>query len=109
MNTYLLASVDYPSLVSYVNNLYDIDHGVLTTEMLGMHLSNHLALLNDQGEDPDPLLTEMLMINPMFHYTHVPVMIDQIAYKVMWDSGLVCECPIIILMKRLCYDHFYRQ
>ncbi|AGB07186.1 hypothetical protein [Vibrio phage VP4B] len=104
-----MASVDYPALTSYVNRLYDEDHAVLTTEMLGTHLTTHLAMLNDKGEDPDPVLTEMLFINPMFHLTHFPVMIDRTAFTITWENGLVCECPMIILMRRLYYDHFYRQ
>lgn len=109
MNTYLLADVDYPGLTAYINQMYDPDNGVLTSQMLGTHLHSHVAALNDQGEDPDPIITSYLMVDPSFQIMYVPVILDRVGYRVTWDNGLVCECPLVVLMSRIVYEHFYRQ
>ncbi|UVD32252.1 hypothetical protein [Vibrio phage phiKT1028] len=109
MSSYLLASVDYNSLTTYVNSLYDLDNWVLTTELLGTHIATHIASLNDQGEDPDPLLTDYLVVDRSFYTMYVPVMLDKIAFTITGDNGVVCDCPLIVLVERMYYNHFYRH
>lgn len=109
MNLFLLASVDYPRMAQYVNSLYDNDQWVLTSETLGTHLADHLFKLNDQGSDPDPCLTDMIIEDQVQLGSFVPVMKDFTAKVLYPDNGIPCHCPMIILMDRSYYEHFYRQ
>lgn len=108
MNSYLLASIDWENLTSYINAQYDIDDWVLTGPMLGTHLFDHFTMLNDQGVDPDPTLTAYISPTDEFLYNWVPVLTDHLSTRVVGDNGVVCECPIIIWVDRVYYDHFYR-
>lgn len=108
MNFFLSASINYPVLATYVNGLYDPDNWVLTGQMLGMHLADHIAKINNFEEDPDPCLTDILMTDNITYPEYVPLMMDCLAAKVEGWNGLVTECPLIMYVHRVYYDHFYR-
>ncbi|QDH47527.1 hypothetical protein HWC35_gp133 [Vibrio phage USC-1] len=109
MNLFLLVDVNYPLLTQYVNSLYDPDTWVLNSDMLGTHLNDHLHHLNDQHGDPDPILTNLILPDTTLLEMFVPIMKDRTAVMLPTVDGGVCHCPMIMLVNRVHYDHFYRQ
>lgn len=108
MNLFLLADIDYPLMARYVNSLYDPDAWVLSSDMLGTHLNDHFYHLNG-NEDPDPTLTQIIFPDETLYHSFVPVMKDHTAAVLDIDEGVSCSCPMIMLVHRAHYDHFYRR